>query len=319
MWVSRRERQLAGTIAAGRCRAKLGSARLSIVRLATIVSCHRLHKMPAEWIIPAAGAAGQAVKNRDTILGAWDRIHALVRGRKSVIAITGAQGVGKTVLLQHLSGDAYKPSYAPPKTSRDKEKERVPAKRQRLVVTAVPGQESDARFRTLRGLFEDGKDLHGVIHVVANGFAQARSTTSVEVARAEGTNTIAEYRAAQIEQEVIDLRSTLEVIRRSIQQRNKPLWLIFAVNKVDLYADRDALREAKERYGPDGEVGRELKQFLDKVGTDNVAWDARPVCAWLEDFVWGDERVPTQLTPQQRDHLLAELVEDIEARSRARK
>lgn len=77
--------------------------------------------MPVEhspWLLPLAESA---YKHREEIGGAWRRLSAVLLGEKRVVAFTGCAGVGKTVLLDYLTQDAYEQSYRP-LTSRRKRK-----------------------------------------------------------------------------------------------------------------------------------------------------------------------------------------------------
>ena len=61
--------------------------------------------------------------------------------------------------------------------------------------------------------------------------------------------------------------------------------------------------------GSGGEFEERIVELLLRTGADNFQWNAVPVCAHLEDFVWADEVVETSATPEERDGMLAQMVE----------
>ena len=88
------------------------------------------------WLLPVAR---EAYKSREEIKSGWGKITTRLRGRKSSIVFTGMAGVGKTVLLDYLSGTAYQPNYAPPGRSETVEKKQITAPKQRINALVVPG------------------------------------------------------------------------------------------------------------------------------------------------------------------------------------
>ena len=88
--------------------------------------------------------------------------------------------------------------------------------------------------------------------------------------------------------------------------------MIVAVTKTDLFYDDIA--KVENYYSPHGqsEFRDALESLLKKVGTNNFRWDAAPVCAWLDDFIWNEKTRKTQLKPPQRDHLLAQFAKLME-------
>ena len=55
-----------------------------------------------------------------------------------------------------------------------------------------------------------------------------------------------------------------------------------------------------------------LKQLQAQVGSDSFAWDALPVCSWLENFLWNNSIRESVLKPNQRDHFLVEFAKHLE-------
>lgn len=78
------------------------------------------------------------------------------------------------------------------------------------------------------------------------------------------------------------------------------------LTKADLYSNE--LRDAEERYSPYGHgpfVGV-VERFVHRVGADNFRWGAAPVCAWLDDFEWGQAKQSSSVNAQSRDQMLLE-------------
>jgi hypothetical protein len=261
------------------------------------------------WVLPAAEGA---YKHREEIQGAWKKFTEWWSGKH--LAFTGMPGVGKTVLFDHLSGKAYKRDYKPPATSLSKETGKVSPSRKSLKVTVIPGQESPSRHVAVEELFQGKHPVDGVVHVVANGFSEIRNRVAKQALIDDAKLTTLElYREDQLKQELADLASTCELIRRANRNHRKPAWMIVAVTKIDLYYDQ--LAQAERYYSPFGKsafVDR-MAQLAGHLGTDNFKWDAVPVCAWPEDFEWNGSTTRTALSSRARDHylgLLAALLED---------
>lgn len=259
------------------------------------------------WLLPAAG---EAYKSREDIKGAWQSFINLIFGKKSVIAFTGMSGAGKTVLFDHLRGDAFKQGYQPPATSESVEKGKILSPKQRLSAFVLPGQDESPRRQGIEDIFLSKKGVDGVVHVVSNGFIDIRSRVAREsLIKDTKLTTIEDFRQAQLKRELSDLDDVCNILRTSIQKHRKPKWLLIAVTKADLFYDKIA--EAEEYYSPHGnsEFVERLRTLQSQVGTDNFRWASIPVCSWLEDFEWNGENRPSVLKPNQRDHYIALLAE----------
>jgi len=264
----------------------------------------------SSWLIPAAK---EAYKSRAQIASNWERIVTLIKGKKIEIAVTGLSGAGKTVLLDYLIGEAFSRGYTPPGRSRSSETGRVPAKGFRIGLNTVPGQGSHVRLTAIAKIFETKRPVDGVIHVVSNGYITEREATTREVLAEDfHITTVDNFRQHFLSDELRDLDDTLGLIRKSLKKSRKPTWLIVAVAKSDLFYDKIA--EAERYYSPSGNsaFSEKMRNFLHQVGSDNFGWEAAPVAAWLEDFHWANEMLPTQLKTDQRDHLIGQFAEILE-------
>lgn len=264
----------------------------------------------SSWLIPVAK---EAYKSRAQIATSWERALTQIKGRKIEIAITGLSGAGKTVLLDHLTGQAFHRGYKPPGRSRALEKGKVPAKGFRISLSTIPGQDSRPRLAALSEVFEAKYPVDGVIHVVSNGFISLREHASQQVLISDlRVDTIEKLRQHFLEEELSDLEETLGYIRKSLRKLHKPTWMVIAVAKSDLFYDK--IDEAERYYSPTGSGSfvQKMQSFMNQVGSDNFDWEAVPVAAWLEDFHWGSEQLPSQFRPEQRDHFVGQFAEVLE-------
>jgi hypothetical protein len=131
---------------------------------------------------------------------------------------------------------------------------------------------------------------------------------------------IDELRQNRLNAEIDDFRDTLKILRRSINERKQPTWMIIAANKADLYSAPAELKAAQTTYVGGGSLFHEaMDEFLAQVGSDNFAWTAKPVCGWLEPFTFRSEVAPTTLTPMQRNVMLRDFLETVRLLSQGKK
>lgn len=264
--------------------------------------------MGPEWLLPVAKGA---YENRKEILSAWERISAWLAKKKS-IAFTGMAGVGKTVLVDHLTGTAYKRGYTLPLRSESLEKGKLSATKKRIGFSVLPGQESTPRFEGLNQLFSDKKAVDGVVHVVANGFIEIREAAARQRLAQKGLDTLEKYREHQFKEELKDLNATCDLVRQSIRKHQKPTWMLVAVTKADLFYNDITSAQTYYSLGGNSTFVERLNQLQTQVGTDNFRWEALPVCSCLEDFEWNGENQASTLKPQQRDHFIARFAKYLE-------
>jgi GTPase SAR1 family protein len=246
------------------------------------------------------------VRSRNEIGGGWDKAVNYLRGRRSQLVITGMPGSGKSVLLDHLIGEAFDSSYELPEQSAQIEQDTLRRTGQRLALAAVPGQSAANRLQGMDDLFLGKKPVRGVLHVVSFGYTETRSSFAIEAMK---DHDLAAVRDLRLQEELRDLQETCNALRSSWTRHRKPIWLIVAVNKVDLYSDDAQLEAASSRYsrGSDSEFAETIKELEGHIGSDNFEWRALPSCSWLEDFVWQNETIPSRLAMSQRNELLQRL------------
>jgi hypothetical protein len=104
----------------------------------------------------------------------------------------------------------------------------------------VPGDNAATRLGALDEVFHD-EPVDGVLHVVANGHATPRRTAGIT---GQATATREDQLAAELE----DWTITAHRIASMAVRRGKPVWLVIAVTKADLYPDD--LDEVVQYYSP---------------------------------------------------------------------
>jgi hypothetical protein len=224
--------------------------------------------MVVEWLAPAL----TAYRHRDDVRSLLEGGMAWLFGKKTTLAFTGMEGVGKTVLLDHLTGAAFQEGYTLPLRSQREERGRITTAGKRLVATVVPGQVATPRRLTLDKLFGGKRLIDGVVHVVCNGLASVREpNVTTDLIRRRKLTTVTKYRKYALGQELLDLDSTCHAIRESQRKKRTPGWLIVAVDKVDLYFD--TIERARDYYSPtsDSPFADRLRALATQVGTDFFA------------------------------------------------
>ena len=174
------------------------------------------------------------------LASAPERLSRLLRDRYPMVAVTGMTGVGKSQLVDRLTRRASDDAVAQVGSAVMERRTRRSAKLHGFRFLVVPGDNAATRLGALDEVFHD-EPVDGVIHVVANGYATPR--------RAAGTTGAATAtREEQLAAELEDWTITAHRIASMAVRRHKPIWLIIAVTKVDLYPDE--LEEAVRYYSP---------------------------------------------------------------------
>jgi hypothetical protein len=174
------------------------------------------------------------------LASAPERIGRLFRHRYPMVAVTGMTGVGKTQLVDRLarrtSGDGVAEVGSAVMERRTRRSRRL----QGFRFLVVPGDNAATRLGALDEVFHD-EPVDGVVHVVANGYATPRRTAGT-------TGTATSSREEQLAAELEDWTITSHRIASLAVRRDKPIWLVIAVTKTDLYPDE--IDEAVHYYSP---------------------------------------------------------------------
>jgi hypothetical protein len=169
-----------------------------------------------------------------------ERMSRLFRRRFPTVAVTGMTGVGKTQLADRLARRTSRDGVAEVGSAVMERRTRRSPRLQGFRFLVVPGDNAATRLGALDEVFHD-EPVDGVIHVVANGYATPRRTAGT-------TGTATATREEQLAAELEDWAITSHRIASMAVRRDKPVWLVIAVTKTDLYADD--LDEVVHYYSP---------------------------------------------------------------------
>ncbi len=203
------------------------------------------------------------------LASAPERISRLFRRRFPTVAVTGMTGVGKSHLVDRLvrrsSGDSVAEVGSAVMERRTRHSPRLRGFR----FLVVPGDNAATRLGALDEVFHD-EPVDGVIHVVANGYATPRRTAGT-------TGAATATREAQLAAELEDWTITSHRIASMAVRRDKPIWLVIAVTKTDLYPE--AVDETVRYYSPGSgsPFGDKLDALRALAGGANLSVDVLPV------------------------------------------
>ena len=220
-----------------------------------------------------------------------DRLAGVFQHRYPTVAVTGMTGVGKSELVEHLSGrprsDGVPDSGSAVMERRTRRDPRLRGFRFRV----VPGENAATRLGALDEVFHDAP-VDGVMHVVANGYATGRRPAGT-------TGAVDALREEQLARELEDWTVTAHRIASMAVRRTHPTWLIVVVTKVDLYPDDvDAVVRS---YSPGSGTlfGDRLDELRALAGGAKLSVDVLPACSHLAPG--------SAVKPKQRDAYLAAL------------
>jgi hypothetical protein len=193
----------------------------------------------------------------------------MFRRRFPTVAVTGMTGVGKTRLADRLARRTSGDGAAEVGSAVMERRTRRSARLQGFRFLVVPGDNAATRLGALDEVFHD-EPVDGVIHVVANGHATPRRTAGT-------TGSATATREEQLAAELEDWAITSHRIASMAVRRDRPVWLIIAVTKADLYADE--LDDVVHYYSPGSgsPFGDKVDELRALAGGAKLSVDVLPV------------------------------------------
>jgi len=204
-----------------------------------------------------------------SLASAPEGLSRLFRRRYPTVAVTGMTGVGKSQLADRLARRTSGDGVAEVGSAVMERRTRRSARLQGFRFLVVPGDNAATRLGALDQVFHD-EPVDGVIHVVANGCATPRRTAGT-------TGKAVATREEQLAAELEDWTITAHRIASMAVRRDRPVWLVIAVTKADLYADE--LDDVLHYYSPGSgsPFGDKVDELRALAGGAKLSVDVLPV------------------------------------------
>ena len=229
---------------------------------------------PLRTLLPSSGRTALGATVAGGVLTGLasppDRVSRLFRRRFPMVAVTGMTGVGKSQLVDRLTRRTSSDGVAEVGSAVMERRTRRSPRMHGFRFRVVPGENAATRLGALDEVFHD-EPVDGVLHVVSYGHATPRRTAGTTGA---ATASREQLLAAELE----DWTITAHRIASLAVRRDRPIWLVIAVTKADLFPD--TVEEAVEYYSPGSGTpfGDKLDELRSLAGGARLSVDVLPVC-----------------------------------------
>ena len=216
------------------------------------------------------------------------------------ILVLGRGGVGKTVLLDHISNETSSKEWQLPDTSTTTELKTAELGEWYKIIAVAPGQNTLERRKAVDDALNTKNNLQGIIYLTNFGYTEIRHEGLKEELIQEGLTDIESIRKKNLDLEFEEFDTFLTFLEHSILNNRGPKWLIIGVNKIDLYFDR--LNEAQRYYDPEcsGKFRDRIEKLYSQIGRHQLKIVCLPVCSLNEPFSWNNLEVTSKIKSSMR-------------------
>ena len=243
-----------------------------------------------------------AYKYRTLLQKWWKKSLAYANRGDTNVVVLGRPSVGKSVMMAYLYGESNDMSWKLPLASKDVEVGALTLGDWTKLIRVIPGQKLDERYEGLDNALRKNDKLEGIIYVVDWGYTDVRdSTRKNQMITDEGIDSIDKLRAWNLEKELHDFKYVCQRITEAFALGTAPKWLLIAVNKTDLFFDKDRLNAAQGYYHPSGtsEFSHAIQQFLKEVGEQRIKCASLPLSSYEKDMEWNGETTETRIKGEE--------------------
>ena len=215
---------------------------------------------------------------------------------KTNILVLGRPATGKSVLISQLYGEVNAIKYNLPPGSTTTETKAIQFGYWTKIVRTIPGQSSKNRSTLIEESLKSNKKLNGILYVVDYGYTMPREQATVDsLINKKDIDTIDKLREHNLRLELDELKEALVHILHSINVYGVPSFICIVVNKLDLF--HEDLSDVQNYYDLDGdsEFSHLLREFVQKVGSNNCSVSSMPTSSFKEDFEWNGQRVVSNI------------------------